>query len=622
MRFDQDYSEQEFEAPVEEQIQQPVPIGGGLFRTPDGQIIDASGRPVAAADAAAIINATQAVQEPTRAEPPPPPPPQVEQAPEPSPEPRGLEPFAEPKFEEPVSVGRGIYRVSGGELIDTDGYPVSDTDSRLFQPAPAPAPAPAPEPAPAPAPTYSQADVTATVGRYLDRGYSPENLRDFAVSQGIEPDQFETAVSAYTPAPAPAPSPAPAPTPAPTPAPASAAKAPDANDPRNLLKGILASDPNAAANIAQTGGLVDYGESSRYEDPGTQFGDYTVRAIKPTDDGFGNVTEGGYTATKNERAKNGNFLQTDVSYDSGGNVTGSTLRVYTGPDRGVIYYYDANGQKTGESSFAPGFLDKAFPALAQAALTAMGVPAAFSSALVARQQGADLEGMLKAGLTAYAGSELAPSIKSVGNAAASNVTTMLANSGLPDALVDYAGTAAKGAVTGLAKAGLGALKTGNIDLGTAILGGAAGGVGGQLAGDLTSNLSLGDSTVLNNAAAAAARAAITGKDVSTAVATSLANSVAGSVVPPSALGAVSAVISKTLPPAVKKAVTKGGLSTASKTINATNIAATKTTKPPIKVDVKTLRPVTPPVPRRVDVSKLKPIKTLPPSVLSKIRKPG
>jgi hypothetical protein len=73
------------------------------------------------------------------------------------------------------------------------------------QPVPVP-PAPVYEPpvpayvAPEPvtAPTYSQQDVTAAVGNYLQQGYTPEQLADVALSQGITQEQFDTAVSNYT----------------------------------------------------------------------------------------------------------------------------------------------------------------------------------------------------------------------------------------------------------------------------------------------------------------------------------------------------------------------------------------------------------------------------------------
>lgn len=270
--------------------------------------------------------------------------------------------------------------------------------------------------------------------------------------------------------------------------------------PASLLQNILASDPNAAAAISQTGGMVDYGESSRYEDPGTQFGDYTVRANPAAYDFSGNQIGGGYTATKNERAANGQFLQTDISYDQSGGVTGSKVTVYTGPDRGVVYTYDAAGNKIAENSFSPGFLDRAFPAIAQAAMVAMGVPAPLAAGVVARQQGADLEGMLKAAGLAFAGQQLAQGIKfdlptgtdpitgqatntyfntsvnllsnQAGTAASNAISSVLPESLITDKLSDAAGNIASNVVKNLARQGIGSLVTGkDFNLQDALAGG-------------------------------------------------------------------------------------------------------------------------------------------------------
>ena len=212
--------------------------------------------------------------------------------------------------------------------------------------------------------------------------------------------------------------------------------------------------------------------------------------------------------------------------------------VPAGPNKINRSIYDASGNFLGTFSVDTrgGLIDRAFPVIAQTALTAMGIPAPVASAVIARSQGAGLEGMLKSAGLAYAGQLAGGALSGVGESAAKSVgkfiDPILPEGVTGDVLKNAATTATKTITTDVGKALVGSALTGRpIDLGNVITAGAFSGIAQGTMDTISAEM--GKNSLINtfpkplkDAAFAAVAAELRGKDVSAAVINSLVNSVA------------------------------------------------------------------------------------------------
>lgn len=154
------------------------------------------------------------------------------------------------------------------------------------------------------------------LGAMNKEGYTPEMVRSEFMKS---PEYLKTQPSA------------PAPAIAPTQQPKY-----DPNKPNELLKALLSGDPEAATRLGfSQQQAFNFGEASTGVDPGQQFGGFTIRSAG----GPGS----GYQASKEDKTPEGNPLQTTLTYDEAGNITGSEVRYFTGGDSGVVYRFNPDG---------------------------------------------------------------------------------------------------------------------------------------------------------------------------------------------------------------------------------------------------------------------------------------
>ena len=127
--------------------------------------------------------------------------------------------------------------------------------------------------------------------------------------------------------------------------------------PKNLLADLLKNDPKIGERLlASYNQAFQQGEASSYNDPGEQFGEYTIKATPgyfsdPAGGGggapdYGSV--GGFTLYKEEKMPDGKPLQTTLNYDPSGTFLGAEVRQFTGGDSGALFNLDANGQLVGQ----------------------------------------------------------------------------------------------------------------------------------------------------------------------------------------------------------------------------------------------------------------------------------
>ncbi len=281
-------------------------------------------------------------------------------------------------------------------------------------------------------------------------------------------------------------------------------------DPSQLAKYLINTNPNfgkttldkylsdyAAASAAAEGsfdkpdiGTVDVG--------GWQFSPTQGFSTDPMGGSYGTGTVGGYQATKSEKNQTGNPTQTTLTYDANGNITGSTVRYFTGSDSGMEYQFDASGKAIGKPrgfDSSESWKDTALSLLPMAAM-AFGVPlgellgggalgAAGSGALfsgagaaLAGKEGSDLlKSALVGGATSAVGAGLGATAGRAAGEFAGNLFTD------PD-LASLAAQTTRGAVEGGIKSLPGAIATGDTGrLKTGVLTGGAMGAATSLAGD-------------------------------------------------------------------------------------------------------------------------------------------
>lgn len=136
----------------------------------------------------------------------------------------------------------------------------------------------------------------------------------------------------------------------------------DTSNPATLITNILSADPNAAQRlIASRTQAFDLGEGSSFNDPGEDFGGFTVRATPNTYDFEGKASGTGFVASRTENAPDteqlrqlglaGRPVETTLTYDASGNLTGSQKRFFKGSDSGIVYQIDPQGKVIGASEF-------------------------------------------------------------------------------------------------------------------------------------------------------------------------------------------------------------------------------------------------------------------------------
>lgn len=397
--------------------------------------------PAPAAPVGALPTVVEQVATPTLA-----PAPTIAPAPAPAPEQIVQKPVRPPaearpedteiiEWDAPVSIGFGLYRTPGGNIINEQGYPVSQAEADRIMGVGAPAPSPAPAPAPSPAPASGALTQAAA-------GTPQAALRD-ALSQ--DPNLAQTLYNEAS----------------------QQAQGLDLSE--NLISGLIT---------------------------GREVGGYTIRPTQVLTGQYDPIdntplTAQGWSATKLGKTPEGNNLETIITMDASGNAVGSLVRYFTGGDSGVEFYLDAQGNQIGEakgfdyseqwkSVVAPivGMAASAFAGpLAAELSTALGsqIASKFVADIAARAIVQGGLGAVQAGL--MGGDPLKAGLTGAVSGAVSAGGLQLANDAAAQVLSATGSQIAADAVRGAVQAGLnavpGALVSGDVSgLGRAALTGA------------------------------------------------------------------------------------------------------------------------------------------------------
>ena len=310
---------------------------------------------------------------------------------------------------------------------------------------------------------------------------------------------------------------------APAPAPAAAP-----TDPKEIIKYLNQTDPGFGqraldqyrADVAAAQGAAE-GSIQLPGMVGTDVSGWNITPIEGVrphplgDIPDRQVTEadkivGGYQATKTTTGPEGKPVETTISYDPSGNITGSSVRVFTGGDSGIVFQVDANGNLIGQPQgfdYSEGWKNVALP-IANMALMALtgpgsGLASGLTSALaptlgqgIASQiaanaiigagRGAVLGGLtgqdvgasaLRGGIAGGAGSALGALGETAGAEVSKFVGPYLPEGSVGDLLQSLSGNVAQGVVRDVGGSLVGSALTGrDFDVNTALASGALSGL--------------------------------------------------------------------------------------------------------------------------------------------------
>jgi hypothetical protein len=299
-------------------------------------------------------------------------------------------------------------------------------------------------------------------------------------------------------------------------------------DPRDLITYLNQTDPNFA-QTALNQYKSDYAAASAaaegaFDKPlvtGTDVSGWNItpfETYRPDPSGFDipdrQVTEGdkvlgGYNATKTTVGEGGKPIETTISYDPNGAITGSTQRIFTGGDSGYVLQRDANGNIVSASQFdySESWKGAVLPLanMALMALTGPGSSLASSltgalaptlgqgiasqiaaNAIIGAGRGAVLGGLsgqdvgsaaLRGGIASGAGTALGALGETAGAGASKLIGPYLPEGGVGDFLQSLSGNVAQGIVRDVGGSLVGSALTGrDFDLNTALTSGALSGL--------------------------------------------------------------------------------------------------------------------------------------------------